>query len=104
MENKVMYAIYTRKFVEEECPEEVSSCKAQALYCRKFAQDRNILLSENVYEDYGKSSGTIERLAFQQLLKDIEKGEIGGVLVHKLDRLTRSFSDFMGVIPSLQKI
>lgn len=99
MENDVRkFAIYTRKSVEDEYRKELTSLESQALYCRKYADLNQLPLLENVYEDYGKSGGNMERPAFQRLLKDIQSGEIGGVLVYKLDRLTRSLNDFVGVI------
>lgn len=92
------YAIYTRKFVEDDVQKELTSCESQAMFCKTYAQLYQLPLSENVYEDYGKSGGNMARPAFQRLLKDTQSGEIGGVLVYKLDRLTRSLNDFVGVI------
>lgn len=92
------YAIYTRKSVEDEVQKELTSLESQTMFCKNYAQIHQLPLSKNVYEDYGKSGGNMDRPAFQRLLKDIQSGEIGGVLVYKLDRLTRSLSDFAGVI------
>ena len=40
----------------------------------------------------------MERSALQDLLADIERGEVDLVVVYKVDRLTRSLTDFTGII------
>ena len=46
------------------------------------------------YNDGGLSGATMERPALKQLLADIEEGLVDVVVVYKVDRLTRSLSDF----------
>ena len=48
--------------------------------------------------DGGISGGTMNRPALQQLLADITAGKIGLVVVYKVDRLTRSLSDFAKIV------
>ena len=48
------------------------------------------LAVEDEYVDLGYTGTTTRRPAFQRLLKDIEEGKITHVIVHKLDRLSRS--------------
>jgi DNA invertase Pin-like site-specific DNA recombinase len=50
------------------------------------------------YDDGGISGGTMERPALQQLLADIEAGRVNVVVVYKVDRLTRSLSDFAKIV------
>ncbi|OAN98752.1 hypothetical protein A8B75_19625 [Sphingomonadales bacterium EhC05] len=45
----------------------------------------------------------MERPALQQLLSDVEAGEIDVVVVYKIDRLTRSLSDFAKIVDVLDK-
>ena len=50
------------------------------------------------YDDGGHSGGTLERPALQRLLTDIRAGKVQIVVVYKVDRLTRSLSDFAKLI------
>lgn len=45
----------------------------------------------------------MERLAFKELLKDIENDEIDIVVVYKVNRLTRSLMDFSKIIDIFDK-
>jgi len=49
----------------------------------------------HVYEDAGYSGGTLQRPALTRLLSDAAAGEIGAVVVYKLDRLSRRQRDTM---------
>ena len=51
-----------------------------------------------MYDDGGFSGGTMERPALQRLLADISAGKIDVVVVYKVDRLTRSLSDFAKIV------
>ncbi|MEQ8371151.1 MAG: recombinase family protein, partial [Alphaproteobacteria bacterium] len=50
------------------------------------------------YDDGGVSGGTMERPGLQQLLTDIRARRIDTVVVYKVDRLTRSLSDFARIV------
>src|SRR5213078_1669157 len=50
------------------------------------------------YDDGGLSGGTMERPALQCLLADIAKNLIDVVVVYKVDRLTRSLTDFAKLV------
>src|SRR6202040_3241029 len=50
------------------------------------------------YNDGGLSGATMERPALKQLLADIEEGLVDVVVVYKVDRLTRSLSDFARMV------
>src|SRR4029077_11665937 len=47
-----------------------------------------------VYDDGGVSGATIDRPALQQLLGDLTAGRVDTLVVYKIDRLTRSITDF----------
>ena len=47
------------------------------------------------YDDGGFSGGTLERPALKRLLADIERGLVDVVVTYKLDRLSRSLTDFV---------
>jgi len=55
-------------------------------------------LVESAYDDGGLSGGTMERPALRQLLEDIAQGRIDTVVVYKVDRLTRSLTDFAKIV------
>jgi len=52
----------------------------------------------NVYEDSGQSGGKLDRPALQEMLQDIESGNIQAVVIFKLDRLSRKQQDTMYLI------
>ncbi len=56
-----------------------------------------IALSD-MYDDGGLSGGTMERPALKRLLEDIQAGKVQIVVVYKVDRLTRSLSDFAKIV------
>jgi site-specific DNA recombinase len=51
-----------------------------------------------MYDDGGFSGATMDRPAFQRLLSDVSAGQIDVVVVYKVDRLTRSLSDFAKIV------
>lgn len=51
-----------------------------------------------MYDDGGLSGGTMERPALRQLLVDVEAELVDTVVVYKVDRLTRSLSDFVKIV------
>jgi DNA invertase Pin-like site-specific DNA recombinase len=50
------------------------------------------------YDDGGISGGTLERPAIQRLLQDIRDRQVDVVVVYKIDRLTRSLTDFSRIV------
>ena len=56
-----------------------------------------------IYDDGGFSGATMERPAFQRLLLDVSAGKIDVVVVYKVDRLTRSLSDFAKIVDIFDK-
>ena len=59
------------------------------------------MLLPTVYEDAGLSGGTLERPGLQRLLDDIDAGLVDRIVVYKVDRLTRSLSDFAKLVDRL---
>ena len=56
-----------------------------------------------MYDDGGYSGATMERPAFQRLLADVGAGKVDVVVVYKVDRLTRSLSDFAKIVEVFDK-
>ena len=96
-QTRLRCAIYTRKSSEEGLEQNFNSLDAQREACEAYIASQKhegwTILPE-MYDDGGFSGGTIERPAFQRLLVDVGDGKIDVVVVYKVDRLTRSLSDF----------
>ena len=56
------------------------------------------MLVRDHYDDGGFSGGTLERPGLKRLLADIEEGLVDVVVVYKIDRLSRSLSDFAKLV------
>ncbi len=97
-------AIYTRKSSEEGLDQAFNSLDAQHEACASYiASQRHEgwKLIKTRYDDGGISGGTMERPAVQRLLADIDAGRIQMVVVYKIDRLTRSLTDFAKLVDRL---
>jgi len=90
-------AVYTRKSTDENLDQDFNSLDAQReaaeAYIQSQANERWLCLPTR-YDDGGFSGATLERPALKRLLADIQAGLIDTVLVHKVDRLSRSLLDF----------
>ena len=94
-------AIYTRKSSEEGLEQGFNSLHAQREACEAYVLSQagegwKALAAP--YDDGGYSGGNMERPAMKQLLTDIDRGLIDIVVVYKVDRLTRSLSDFSKIV------
>jgi len=94
-------AIYTRKSTEHGLELEFNSLDAQREACEAYIKSQ---ASEGWralpkrYDDAAYSGGNLDRPAVQKLLKDLEDGHVGVVVVYKIDRLTRSLMDFAKLV------
>lgn len=99
-------ALYTRKSSDEGLEQEFNSLDAQReageAYVKSQAHE-GWLLHETHYDDGGVSGGTLERPGLKQLLSDIKAGKIQIVVVYKVDRLSRSLSDFAKLVDIFEK-
>lgn len=90
-------AIYTRKSNEEGLDMAFNSLDAQreaGIDYIKSQKHEGWQLVDDEYNDGGFSGGTMKRPGLQQLLDDIDRGRIDVVVVYKVDRLSRSLTDF----------
>src|SRR5258708_4576036 len=94
-------AIYTRKSSEEGLEQAFNSLHAQREACEAYIQSQRhegwTCLTQ-AYDDGGLSGATLDRPALQQLLADIQAGRIDAVVTYKVDRLTRSLTDFAKIV------
>jgi site-specific DNA recombinase len=98
---KIRCAIYTRKSSEEGLEQEFNSLDAQREACEAFIKSQRHegwSVLPQLYDDGGYSGGTMERPALNRLLADIAARRIDAVVVYKVDRLTRSLSDFAKIV------
>jgi len=94
-------AIYTRKSSEEGLDQAFNSLHAQREACEAYIKSQHHegwRLIKTLYDDGGFSGGSMERPALKSLLGDIDNGLIDVVLVYKVDRLTRSLTDFARIV------
>ena len=90
-------AIYTRKSTEEGLQQEFNTLyalrEAGATYIRSQCHQGWRLVPEH-FDDGGYSGANLRRPALTRLRERIESGEVDAVVVYKIDRLTRSLTDF----------
>ena len=94
-------AIYTRKSTDEGLDQEYNSLEAQrdsALAFISSQRHEGWIAADDGYDDGGFSGGNTNRPALKRLLADIEDGRIDVVVVYKIDRLSRSLSDFAQMV------
>ena len=81
-----MDAIYARQSVEKA---DSLSIQGQIDLCRRETGQQ-----VRIYQDKGFSGKNTNRPAFRQLMEDVETGEIRKIVVYRLDRFSRSITDF----------
>jgi len=99
-------AVYTRVSTEEGLNQELTSLDVQRAASESFiksqASENWICLPEH-YDDGGFSGGNMDRPALQRLLRDIEEEEVDCIVVHRLDRFSRSLMDFSRMMDILDE-
>lgn len=87
-------AIYTRQSLAHD--DEFSSCDAQFEICHQFItanRSKGWVWCGQRYDDAGQSGERLDRPALTQLLDDLRRGRVGGLVVHRIDRLSRKLID-----------
>lgn len=92
-----MYAIYARQSVERK---ESISIEMQVEMCMKCVPVNE---EYSIFEDRGYSGTNTKRPAFKEMMKLAEEGKFCGMIVYKLDRISRSLCDFASIWESLEK-
>jgi site-specific DNA recombinase len=102
----VRCAIYTRKSTEEDLQQEFNSLDAQREAAQAYITSQQhegwTCLPER-YDDGGFTGGNMQRPALQRLLKDMATGLIDCIVVHRVDRLSRSLLDFAKMMETFDK-
>lgn len=99
-------AIYTRKSTDEGLDLRYNSLDAQRDACLSYINSQSHedwAPIEEQFDDGGFTGGNLERPALKRLIREIERGHVDVVLIHKIDRLTRSLMDFAKLAEMLDR-
>lgn len=103
---KTRCAVYTRVSTDERLDMEFNSLDAQreaGLAYIASQKHEGWIVADDRYDDGGFSGGTMERPALQRLLRDVEYGVIDVIVVYKVDRLSRSLTDFARIVEIFER-
>ena len=106
LKRRVRCAVYTRKSTEEGLDQEYNSIDAQrdaghAYIASQRAEGWSPVADD--YDDPAYSGGNMERPGLLRLMADIEAGKIDVVIIYKIDRLTRSLTDFSKMVEVFER-
>lgn len=99
-ENKMRVGIYTRVSTDEQV--DGFSLAAQESRCEALAVAKGWDVGQ-IYSDLARSGKDLKRPQYEAMIKDLEAGLIQGVIVFKLDRLSRSPKDTYTIIEQFNK-
>lgn len=97
-------AIYTRKSTEEGLEQDFNSLDAQREACAAYIlsqRHEGWTLVPDYYDDGGYSGGNMDRPALKAVLAEVAAKRVDVIVVYKVDRLTRSLSDFARIVDVL---
>ena len=103
---RVRCAIYTRKSSDEGLEQSFNSLQAQREACEAYIASQRHEgwhVIPKRYDDGGFSGGNMSRPALKQLLEDIAARLVDTVVVYKVDRLTRSLTDFAKIVEAFDQ-
>jgi DNA invertase Pin-like site-specific DNA recombinase len=99
-------AIYTRKSNDEGLGKELNSLQVQRDACEAYIESQRsegwVLLDDH-FDDGGFSGGTLERPALHRLVALVEADQVDVIVVHRIDRLSRSLMDFAKLIETFDR-
>jgi site-specific DNA recombinase len=105
-QTKFRCAIYTRKSSEEGLDQDFNSIEAQReageAYVRSQAHEGWTVVPDR-FDDGGFSGGNMDRPALTRLMEAVAAGKIDVVVIYKIDRLTRSLTDFARLAETFDK-
>lgn len=99
-ENKMRVGIYTRVSTDEQV--DGFSLSAQQSRCEALAIAKGWDVGQ-IYSDLARSGKDLKRPQYEAMIKDLEAGLIQGVIIFKLDRLSRSPKDTYSIIEQFNK-
>lgn len=99
-------AIYSRKSAASDIDDHLNSLQVQREICSAYIRSqrhRSWIESPHSYDDDGFTGANLNRPSLTRLLADVEQGLVDVIVIYKLDRLTRSLSDFIRLIDLLDQ-
>ena len=93
-------ALYARKSIERK---NSISCETQIEYCKSMIKPDEQSERIVTFVDNGFSGGNVDRDGFQKMMRQVERGKISKIIVYRLDRISRSLSDFVNILNTLKK-
>lgn len=93
-------ALYARKSVERE---NSISCETQIEYCKSMIKPDERAEETLIFIDNGFSGGNTEREGFREMMRRVESGTVSKIIVYRLDRISRSLSDFVRILETLKR-
>ena len=101
---RIRCAIYTRKSTEEGLEQDFNSLDAQREACEAYIASQKHegweLLPDR-YDDGGISGGHLDRPSLKRLMQAVDDKRVDQIVVYKIDRLSRSLSDFARIVDRL---
>ena len=91
-----MIAIYCRQSIDKK---DSISIEQQEQACKAFTFGAPYA----VYSDKGYTGANTNRPEFSSLMSDVQNGSIQKVIVYKVDRISRSLQDFVGIYSEFEK-
>ena len=88
-----MQVIYVRQSVDKK---DSISIETQIEICKSKIPSTNTE-EVKVYSDKGFSGKSTDRPEFQNMMKELRKGQISKIIIYKLDRISRSLIDFLNM-------
>ena len=97
----MIFGIYCRKSVLNEKSE---SIEVQIQLCREYIYSRIDAQAEiRIYADEGFSGKNTYRPMLMRLIEDIKERKVDYVVCYRLDRISRSVSDFSALIELMNR-
>ena len=94
-----MIAIYTRQSIEKKDSLSIDAqVKACADYCKAQGWEYEIYT-----QDHGFSGKSLDRPGFQAMMSAVRSGQVNKIVCYKLDRISRSVSDFAQLLQELEQ-
>ncbi len=87
----VIAGLYPRVSIDDQVREGFS-LDEQEEEMKRLYEYKNYQIYK-VYHEEGVSAKNMNRPKFQEMIQDLKDGKINRIIVHKLDRLTRSIQD-----------
>jgi len=94
-------AVYSRKSTDAKLEQQVNSISIQCAAGKSYIESQRYLgwyCFDEEFNDNNVSGATLEREALQRLKQRIREGKVKVVVVNRLDRISRSLSQFLDLM------